>query len=236
MIDTLECACMLQFEAIKEICVKRLIYELRSDNCLHIWHNCELLDIHPLLEQAKCKSFIEFNVVKDTDYFLQLEPKHLHSYLASNLLYCNNEMEIFEAGMKWWYEYSNNLPTNEPLTEEETTKYLLLILSCIDFKSLDTKDINHMITFPDIASNTKLNCILNELHSLLSISKVKNSEINNDDVKVCQETKQIFSNSKREKKLLNCILTSELSWQPGQNTKVNKRIMNISYYGKKLDG
>lgn len=96
--DTIECASMLQFQEIKESLIQFLTHELRLDNCLQIWKICDLLDIHPLFEQAKYKACKEFHQVINTDYFEKLAPKELHSYLSNTFIYCNDEMEIFEAG------------------------------------------------------------------------------------------------------------------------------------------
>lgn len=138
--------------------------------------------------------------------------------------------------MKWWSGYLINQKTREKPTEDKITKYLILVLSCVDFKSVNAKNIEKILNHREIKRNIKIVNILKEIQSLLAILRNKNncSDIRTYEeldcpIEVSEETKRIFSSARREKVLLKCIVTSEP--EPGETNKSNLRIMNISYYG-----
>lgn len=94
----LDCSYMLQFDNIKEICLRQCIRDITYYISLQLWHTCELHDIHPLCEIAKATAFLEFNKIKESPYLLELTPNQIHAYLSSVLLHCSSEMDVFEAG------------------------------------------------------------------------------------------------------------------------------------------
>lgn len=214
--DTLQAACMLQFDNVREHCIKRLTDDLKVEHCLQIWNTSEELDLHPLCEKAKCKALIEFDTLKYGDSILLLDIRQLHSYLSSTLLHCDSEMDVFETGMKWWYEYSKKL-TLEVRSEIES-KYLITILSCVDFSAVTHAEIREMSIYPDIKTNS---------HVLETLDTFSNSV-----------TVGPFKNVPRRKQLLPCVISSELIWEPDQNKKqkINETVKspNITCYGNVL--
>lgn len=216
LLDTLQAACMLQFDNVREHCIKRLTDDLKVEHCLQIWNTSEELDLHPLCEKAKCKALIEFDTLKYGDSILLLDIRQLHSYLSNTLLHCDSEMDVFETGMKWWYEYSKKL-TLEVRSEIES-KYLITILSCVDFSAVTHAEIREMSIYPDIKTNSDV---------LETLDTFSNSA-----------TVGPFKNVPRRKQLLPCVISSELIWEPDQNKKqkINETVKapNITCYGNVL--
>lgn len=146
-------ACMLQFVQIQNMCIDKIQEMLSPKNCLNIWLTCETLDLKPLNLKAKSLALMEFQLVKDSPYLLEMNINQLYTYLANRNLKCENEMSVFQTCMKWWYENSEN--------SENVPHTLLTLLHCVNFRILSCSDIREMQSYPDICDNTEILSILN---------------------------------------------------------------------------
>lgn len=229
---------MLQFDYVKQHCIKKLEENISIENCLRTWQVAEQYDIHPLAEKAKCKALMEFNDVRNTSSINFLNVKELHSYLANTLLHCDNEVDVFETGIRWWYEYYRKTCEIESLDEEESknleTKHLLVILRCIDYTSIKKSDIRNMFLIcPDIENNDCIKSILKSLLALISDEQISDQTVEE------RTAIELFHNC-RGRKLLYwpCVICRELN--EGFNKSKRPKFMNCNcvnnintyYYGK----
>lgn len=236
--DTLQDASMLQFDFAKQLCIKKLQENISIDNCLRIWLLADQLDIHPLAEKAKSKALMEFNDVKDTDSIYILNIKQLHSYLSNTLLHCDNEIDVIETGLKWWYDFSKKDSEIENCENEEKplneTKYLLVLLRCLDYNSMTKSDIDNIfLVSPDMRSNRFINNVL------VSIAKLINDEqVSDQTLEERMAVEFIHNCRKRRLSYLPCVVCHDFveSFSKKKRSKfmgcncVNT--VNVYYYGK----
>lgn len=152
--SVLQASCMLQFEKVKINCLERVNEMLRLDNCIKIWLATEPLSLKPLYLKAKLMALQEFVEVKNSAGLLEMTLEQILDYLGNIYLKCDNELTVFQTGMKWWYENAANFT-------DETTDILLKILSCLDIKNVDDSTINEMMLYPDICTDEYILQILN---------------------------------------------------------------------------
>lgn len=154
VLSVLETACMLQFLRIKQICVNKILNEMSTRNCFEIWRVCEFLDIKPLYVKAKAKALSEFSTIAREDFIYQLDLRWFCRYVANRNLECQNEMEVFQCCMRWFYENCN----------AEKEEILFVLLGCLDFNSLSVHDLHEMKTYPDVLAYATLtntiNCVI----------------------------------------------------------------------------
>lgn len=158
----LHTACILQFAHVKYVCIERITEKLNHENCLKIWLTTEQLDILPLYLKAKNLALTEFNLIKDMECMLDLTIYQLKSYLSNMHLKCACEMDVFQAGMRWYYE-------NENKVENMDRKSVLFeILNCLSYNMLGDGDVHEILAYPDISAQSEivdtLNCLLDLRH------------------------------------------------------------------------
>lgn len=222
--DTLEGASMLQFDAVKSKCIQLLQDDITVENCLRIWFLSDKLDIHPLAEKAKCKSLMEFNTIRNTDTFLPLNIKELHTYLSSTFLHCDNELDVFETSIKWWYEYSKRDSIDDFLEKDDKTEtdYFLVFLRCLDFNRMNKTDIsNILLTSPEMRQDAYISNVLSNILVLME----------NQQVSDCTAEERtavaLYTSRKRCLKYLPCIVCTEYN-DRATNKPKRRKYMNCS--------
>lgn len=163
ILSVLQASCMLQFDKVKINCLERVNEMLRLDNCIKIWIVTEQLSLKPIYLKAKLMALQEFVQLKDSDGLLDMTLEQILDYLGNIYLKCDNELNVFQTGMKWWYEHAKHFI-------DETTNILLKILSCVNFKDLDDSSFNEIMLYPDISSDENL------MHILSTLKYIKRDE------------------------------------------------------------
>lgn len=160
--SVLQASCMLQFDKVKINCLDRVNEMLRLDNCIKIWLVTEPLSLKPLYLKAKLMALQEFVEVKDSDSLLEMTLEQILDYLGNIYLKCDNELTVFQTGMKWWYEHAVQFT--------DKTTILLKILSCLNFKNLDDSSFKEIMLYPDISNDENI------LQILSTVRHIKNDE------------------------------------------------------------
>lgn len=140
----LQAACMLLFLKIQKICVDKIVNEMNTRNCFEIWQVCEFLNIKPLYVKAKARALSEFSTIAQEDFIYQLDLQWFSRYVGNRNLECQNEMEVFQCCMRWFYE---NCTERE---EDEKEDILFVLLGCLDFNTLSVQDLEEMKAYPDV--------------------------------------------------------------------------------------
>lgn len=235
--DVLKDSCMLQFDNVKNYCVRQLEQNITVENCLRIWQAAELLDIHPLAEKAKCKALMDYPDVRHTNDLLILSIKELHSYLSNTLLHCDNELDVFESGIKWLYNFcckDNEGDGNEDEKIKYDTKYLLVILRCLDYTKITKSDVDNIfLVCPDLAKYEFITNILNSIKILV------NEELISDKTLEDRTALEFYHNCQKRCLLyLPSIVCHEFneSYNKGKKSKILNcncaNTISIHYYGK----
>lgn len=238
--DVLVDACMLQFDFVKQYCIKNLEGNINEDTCLRIWQVAEQLDIKDLASKAKCKALMDFNDVRHTRGLLLLNIKELHSYLSNTMLHCNCEMDVFEAGIRWWYDHCNRNVQMELCNQEEITKYqtkhLLVILRCLDYTVMMISDIDNIFLLClDISENIFTRNVLNSVAKLISGTQVSDQTLED------RTAVELYHNCRpRQLSYLPCIVCQEFNdnYNKRKRTKYSScncvNTINLYFYGKYL--
>lgn len=147
---------MLQFLRIKNMCIDRIINAMNISNCFEIWRSCEFLDVKPLCVKAKQKALTEFSTIAQQDYIYQLDLQSFSRYIGNRSLECQNEMEVFQSCMRWFYENCEERKNKDEI--------LFVLLGCLDFKALSVQDLQEMKAYPDIlaypTATDTINCVI----------------------------------------------------------------------------
>lgn len=201
ILSVLQVSCMLQFVEIRAVCIDKLKEILLPRNCVKIWLITEQLDVKPLYLKAKSMALIEFNNIKDMDCLMELQLKQLCNYLGNTNLQCQNEMDVFQTCMKWWYENSDKYSNQRDCSHLNT---YLKLLSCLNFNNVSNSDIQEIMMYPDFASNDKikliLQCIIDLRHKI---------EVNYDE-NIVSYAKKLMTSKNRSFKQCPCILVNAL--------------------------
>lgn len=216
-------ACMLQFVKIQTICIDKMIEMLSPKYCLNIWFTCATYDIQPLGLKAKSLALMEFHLVKDTPFLLELNLYQLYIYLANVNLKCDNEMHVFQTAMKWFYENSEHY-------SEKMSETLLTLLHCVSFQGILCSDIREMLTYPDICGNTEITSILN------CVIDLKNKAVLNYSEDVISKATILLGSKRRKYRQLPCFLVDQLflkNEKPASRKKSRfVQEFTVVYYGK----
>lgn len=212
-------ACMLQFVQIQTMCIDKIQEMLSPKNCLNIWLTCEALDLQPLNLKAKSLALMEFQLVKDSPYVLEMSLQQLYVYLANINLKCENEMSVFQTCMKWWYENSENYGDN-------TSQTLLTLLNCINFRVTLCSDIREMLSYPDICDNAEITLILN------CVTDLKNNIVLNYSEDVVTKARMLLESKSRIYQEYPCFLVNISDDNKPKKQKVSDRDLPVVHYGK----
>lgn len=157
MLLVLEAACMLQFLRIKNKCVQKILNEMSTHNCLEMWRVCHFLDIKSIYLKAKAKALSSFSEIAQEDCIYQLDLRWFSRYVGNRNLECENELEVFQCCMRWFYENC------EEISDDNKEEILFVLLGCLDFKSLSVQDLQEMKSYPDVVAYSAvidtINCI-----------------------------------------------------------------------------
>ncbi|XP_050296592.1 kelch-like protein 30 [Anthonomus grandis grandis] len=189
-------ACILQFSAIRNLCIRRIEFLLKPSNCVNIWKSLELLGVSPLWLKAKCMALMNFDSIKDSNELLEFSIDEICSYLGNVYLYVQNEFSVFRIAMNWWHE-------NQNAYIEEKTKTLLRLINCINFKVLTSDEIGEMQSYSDILNNTDLVAILKLVGELLENHSVVEAKYSSDQL---QYAKHLYNSHGRKLLEVPCIL------------------------------
>lgn len=206
---------MLQFLKIKETVVDMLDNRLSPKNCIEIWLVTELFDIDDLPLKAKSMALLEFDQIKDTDAIYSLTLKQLFRYLANTQLQCKSEMDVFQAGMKWFYENVGRGP-KEP--NEEYYAAALHVLHCVDFNNITESDLSEMITYPDIGNQPR---IVKIIQGILCMRQKHTS----CKIESCKVDNWLSNSRSRTLKKMPCIL-----YEKERNSRSDHTY--VFYYGR----
>lgn len=149
---------------------------LDSINCLEIFKFAQKCDLKHLMVLARYIALTEFNKAKNTSGFFNLSRTEVYTYLSDAYLWVDNEMDVFDASMKW-LRYNNHI--------EDTEGTLFLLLSCINFNELSVSDINEIIKHNIVKKYSYVVDVLNFLLGKQKKSKSKNY-IKNVGIKAMQ--------------------------------------------------
>lgn len=199
-------ACMLQFLKIKDLCCREIENLLCVNNCLKFWVFTEPLDCTIPCQKAKLLALLEFNFVKQTDYFIQLSLDELINYVGSIYLQCSSEFEVFKSVINW-YRHS----------EERSFETLLKLLHCLDFNSLNIEEIDQIIADTSVSEHEVFTEILN------CVAALKNELGENFDTKIVNYARSLLKSKSRNRHGCPCILVDNLEHLPINST--------VLYYG-----
>lgn len=167
LLPTLQASCMLQFDRIKAYCITTITEILSHEFCINVYFMAIQLDLQPLAKKSLCIALLHFKHVVETNAFINLNIHQVHHYLSHPALHVDNEIDVFEAGMKWWYEHENlTNKCSQSENDEYCNQILLCILNCLSFKSISLIDLKLMLTYPGISNHKWIATILNGLCSL----------------------------------------------------------------------
>lgn len=215
------------------MCIENLQEDISLDSCLRTWFMCDQLDIHPLAEKAKCKALMDFKKLRETDTILGLNIKELHMYLSNTFLHCDNELDVFESGMKWWYDFSKkDICDKEEKTAQET-KYLLVILRCLNYTEMCKADIDNMFLIaPDISEIPFIKNLLTTIGSLMQGEQVS------DETEEERMAVEFYINCRKRKLMyLPCVVCHEYENidKPKRQKYMNcncLKTVNVYYFGR----
>lgn len=170
---TVEAAHMLQFLEVLEYGVNERITFLNGNSALDTWILAETLNQHHLRVVARYMALTEFNIVRETRTFLDLDLDRVARYLGDVNLCCENEMDVFDAGMLWWANNSNRI--------RNLQQTLFLLLSCLDFNKISSADV---IKITDHHVVKEFNHVIDVLHYIIDLkeNKILLSDYNKDVV------------------------------------------------------
>ncbi|XP_066263304.1 kelch-like protein 26 [Branchiostoma lanceolatum] len=97
----LSTACMLQLPLVVELCCEYLKMTLHVNSCMHVASLATLYTLSSLksaVDQFVFKNFLQFS---QTDSFLNLSADEVMSYIDNDRLEVRNELEVFNAVVKW---------------------------------------------------------------------------------------------------------------------------------------
>lgn len=154
MLNVLQTACMLQFVKIKDSLIPIIDKRISINNCLEVWFSAELLDIEVLQLKAKSMALLEFDRIKDGDAIYGLTLEQLYHYLANTQLQCKSEMDVFQTGMRWFYE--NISKHSSAHSSKEYFTSMLCILHCVNFNSTLESELLEMTTYPDLKNQPRI--------------------------------------------------------------------------------
>lgn len=214
ILGVLEVSSMLQFDSIKQNCVQTLTEILNVKNCLKIWLVTEPLDIIPLYLKAKNMALTEFKVVREQEGLLNINLKQLHMYLGSVYLRCDNEMDVFVTGIKWFYE---NASLREEVNVQSET--LMCVLSCLDVNALSDGDVREIMTYPDVARNETIIQVLKCVLELRASTAVPYDSVIESKAKVL-----LNARPRVEPKVL-CLLVNNGEFIQKRRRKTNEEIL-----------
>lgn len=130
--------------------------------------------------------------------------------------------------MKWWYEYFSRTE----LTIESESKYLLMILSCLDLRTLTDDEFKTILLDPDIKKDEEVTIWLSWIQYCIK------TEMNSTDPQtkfIPEHIKYLVQHQKRRNKsLFPAVVSSELVTTTSHERVSINRMLNISYYGKFL--
>ncbi|XP_075222936.1 kelch repeat and BTB domain-containing protein 8-like [Lycorma delicatula] len=179
----LETSCMLQFDKIKDKCIKYMMnHWLCEDNLLPTVLLADKLGLVELHKKTKAMSLWMFSKIKETQSFLDVSPEFIIEYLDNkNLRTTKGEFEVFEAVIIW-VEY--NL--------EDRLFYTLQLLSVIRFQDISSFDLKNMIFYTMIKDTPQAELMIECLLKLREDKLNKDCEIcfNNDLDENCDELPQ----------------------------------------------
>lgn len=124
---------MLLFTKIQEECITALNWEMCVDNVLEIWQLAERFNIEAINVKARFLAVTEFEKIRKTDSFLNLDLTWIFKYLANRHLLLDHEMNVFEAGMRWLAK------NDEEAVDKE--KIIYTLFTCLDFNKLSVFNI-----------------------------------------------------------------------------------------------
>lgn len=122
---------MLQFRMVERKCAEAIAKLMNVDNIFEVWQFAERFNLENLLIKARYMAVTEFETIKNTSGFLQLDSKQLFRLLANKCLVCDSEMSVFEAGVLW-------IENNE---NENAESSIYTLFSCLDFGKLSDVDV-----------------------------------------------------------------------------------------------
>lgn len=128
-------------------------------------------------------------------------------------------------GMKWWYEYFSRTE----LTIETESKYLLMILSCVDLRTLTDDQFKQILLDPDIKKDEEVTIWLSWIEYCIK------TEMDSTDPQtkfIPEHIKYLVQHQKRRNKsLFPAVVSSELVTTTSHERVSINRMLNISYYG-----
>nr|CAH7720423.1 unnamed protein product [Callosobruchus chinensis] len=152
----LQAAGMLQFEKIKQFCIRRLMELLCPQNSIRIWIVTEQLGIRPLHLKAKFLALNDFLLLRNTEDcegIYELTFQEVCNYLGHINLKTDNELTVFQTAMRWWYENNKHIP-------DTVSNPLLKLLHCVSFSNMSAQELVEAMTYPDIANDKEITEIM----------------------------------------------------------------------------
>ncbi|KAF7268914.1 hypothetical protein GWI33_018015 [Rhynchophorus ferrugineus] len=198
----LQAACMLQFNAIRIICEKRILEMMTPSVSLRIWKTTELLDISPLCLKAKYMALEEFPQIWETDSILELSLDEI-------------------SAMSWFYVNKGQYQDMGP------TKILLKLLSCVNMKKCTRHDINEMMVFYDIRDNQDILEIL-DIVMRLNSSESLPCHVSENSLLLARQLRKSIS---RKKPIVPCLLL-ESNGSKGVRRGTEKAIVILDNFGR----
>lgn len=119
--------------AVQNKCAETLERLVSVDSVLEVWQIAERLNLKRLLVKARYLAVTEFETVRKTGGFVRLDSAYLFRFLANTSLLCDNEMNVFEAGMHWL--------VGNPEESFDKEEVIYMLLTCLDYCKLSDSDI-----------------------------------------------------------------------------------------------
>lgn len=151
VLDMLEASCMLQFDTIRDTCIKFIISSwLDQETWLPTSAVADKLGLTKLQHKAKMLALWNFSEVRKTQSFLSLAHDELLVYLNNDKLRVKeSEFEVFEAVVTW----IENCP-------EERLFHSIPLLSTVRFRDISTFDIKSMFHYSVVQDTPQAELIL----------------------------------------------------------------------------
>ncbi|XP_019636329.1 PREDICTED: kelch-like protein 26 [Branchiostoma belcheri] len=99
--NVLSTACMLQLPLLVELCCQYLTKTLDVNTCIHIASLATLYSLSTLKSAVDLFIFKNFPKFSQTEHFLNLSADELMFYIDDDRLEVKNELEVFNAVVKW---------------------------------------------------------------------------------------------------------------------------------------
>lgn len=215
ILDVLEASCMLQFDSIRDACIKFIISSwLDQETWLPTAALADKLGLTKLQHKAKMLALWNFSKVRRTQSFLSLEYEELFEYLNNDKLRVQeSEFEVFEAVVTWI--------ENSP---EERLFHSIPLLSVVRFKEISTFDIKSMFHYSVIQDTPQAELILECLLEIQNGTLNQSCEACNtvvDDIDVFESSRNRHSSVSSSSSCQNSPVSSSRSRQNSFSSACN---------------